>query len=192
MENIIIKRKTFENIIKVGENTFIGTLKDKKYFIRLFNDIDQLDDHIYNVKRLSSCGINVPKIIRVDKKSLSAAFEYIEGINMLDLLVKDIPSEEQYKAIFLLAWYAKGSKMSLSFKPDNFIYKDNKMYYLSTKISVYNQNNDFTHTDIRLWFPTKELAAYALKLNKDIKDIQIGDEYKTNKKIVLTTCQYYR
>jgi len=82
--------------------------------------------------------------------------------------------------------------MILNFKPENWIIVNGSLRYLRYDFDVYSKDKDFTQTDIRLWFITKELLAHAKECGYEIDKSRLKDEYLTNKHIVLVTCKHYQ
>jgi len=191
-EIIEIKRKEFSVLEKMGEHSFKVERKGNIYFLKKYENKNELNDFIEKQRRLKITAIDIPKVILFDKDKLISVVEFIEGDNIFDLLVKeDITDEEIYKRIFLDEWYARREKLHIDLKPENFIYTGKKLVYLPYEYSKYDPNYNFMNTDLRLWFPTKELSKYVKSKGLQFDDKRVGNEYATNKQMALMTVKYY-
>lgn len=195
METIIIKRKEFEILEKLGERSYKLTRKGKTYFAKSFEPkSDEYNDYLYSATRLKSSLVLSPRIYLADKKTGYVVSDYIEGQTVLDYLVNNEPSDDDliYRQIFVATHLARVNGMVLDCKPDSWVIKNNDLYYMAHYFGFYSKASDFTQTDIRLWFITKELVAYAKEKGFEINKSRLKDEFLTNKHIVLVTCKYYQ
>ncbi len=117
---------------------------------------------------------------------------FIEGPTMLDELLKgEITNEEIYRFLFQDEWYMKREKLKIDFRPENFKFTGKKLVYLPFEVTNRDPNYNFSMTDLRLWFHTKEFAEYVRGKGFTFEDSKIGNEYATNKQIALYTVKYY-
>ena len=195
MENVTIKRKTFELISPMGENSWKASKDGQFYFIKKFEvKSNEYFDYLYAANRIKSSLVLAPRVILKDKKSGYVVTNFLQGQTVLDYLCENDPSEDDliYKQIFQQAHLAKMNGLALDFKPENWLITDKGLALCKIWFQIYNKNLDFTQTDIRLWFLTKDLAKYAREHGRHFNVNRLKDEYITNKNIVLTTCKYYQ
>lgn len=190
MEKILIGHKEYSAIDEISENCLIVERKSKQYFLRKLHDEAKMQ--IYCAKRLSNSGINVPKVIKVDKKRQFLLTEFIHGENLTQILSQRDMSDEMYESLFINQYMAKRNSMTLDYLPENFIWNGKKLVYVALFYKKFDRSEDLADKYIRLYFNTHELSEY-LKNNGILYDkTRIKDQYITNKQIVLTTCKFYR
>lgn len=192
VETIVIKRKEFEILERLGNRSFKISRKGKTYFLKNYEgDRDGFDRFVRNQHRFSTSSVPTPKVYMYDKNALIAIVDFIEGEKIVDMLIKDELPEHIYEEIFKLDWFARNDKMLLDFKPDNFIFNGKKLIYLPFRFATYKQEDAFATNDIKLWFYTKAFMQYLKSIGKPIDESRIRNEYAVNKEIALTVCKYY-
>ena len=192
-EIIEIKRKEFEVLEKLGEHSFKVERKGKIYFLKKYENKDSFNAFVEQYRRLKITAIDIPKCYLFDKNLLISVVDYIEGTTMLEDIVKEnISNEEIYRLLFLAEWYMKREKLQIDFSLENFKFTGTKLIYLPYKLYKRAPNYDFCTTDLRLWFATKQQAAYVKSKGFDYDDARVGNEYASNKQIALMTVKYYR
>lgn len=192
MDTFIIKRKKYEVLETIKENCYKLSFKGKMYFAKRFNDVkNELKNYVKELKFLASCGLNIPKVLVIDKKSGFVLTQYIQGENPLDALVKGPLNEKFYQCIFSIAFRAKLERININFSPENFLLSGDKMYYMSRESHTYVESENFINKYVRLWFYTPELIELlkSKELPVDISRLKV--DYAINKEIVLTTVKFY-
>ncbi|MCQ2815254.1 MAG: hypothetical protein MJ227_03075 [Bacilli bacterium] len=193
METLLIKRKNYEILEKMGERTYKVTRNGKIFFARYFPNKDsELADFVYIGKRLNASGVFIPKIRVVDKKSQYILMDFIEGPSVMEELIKGDLPESYYEQIYLTAWYAKANGIILSFKPEHFKKVGEKLCYLAFVFHKYEQKNDFTQHSVYLWFYTKDFINYLSEKGIKGNESRLKASYETTKQIALIACKYYR
>ena len=191
-EIIEIKRKEFEVLEKLGEHSFKVQRKDKIYFLKKYDNKESFNKFVEQYRRLKITALDIPKCYLFDKNLLISVVDFIEGDNIFEILLKEeIKNEDIYKLLFLDEWYMRREKLRIDFRPDNFIFNGKKLYYLPYSFGKFEPNYDFNMNDLRLWFITKQFAAYAKSKGFEFDDSRVGNEYATNKQIALMAVKYY-
>ena len=191
-EIIEIKRKEFVVLEKMGERSFKVERKGKIYFLKKYSSKQELQEFVDWQHKLRFTAIDLPKVYLFDKNQLISVVDFIEGESVLDLMLKeDIQDEELYKLLFLTEWYARREKAKLDYAPENFKYVGKKLFYLAFKNERLGSDYNFSMSDLRLWFPTKQFASYVRSKGLEFDDKRTGDEYAVNKQIALMTVKYY-
>ena len=161
-EIIEIKRKQFEVLQPMGEHSFKVTRNGKIFFLKKYSSRDEFKKFVDQQHRLKITAIDIPKVYMFDKNLMISVVEFIEGEIMLESLAKgDIEDENILKLLFLDEWYMRREKLRIDLRPHNFIYTGKKLVYLPYSFENPDPKYNFTMTDLRLWFPTKEFKAYA-------------------------------
>ena len=191
-EIIEIKRKEFEVLEKLGEHSFKVQRKDKIYFLKKYDNTESFNKFVEQYRKLKITALDIPKCYLFDKNLLISVVDFIEGDNIFEILLKEeIKNEDIYKLLFLDEWYMRREKLRIDFHPDNFIFNGKKLYYLPYSFGKFEPNYDFNMNDLRLWFITKQFAAYAKSKGFEFDDSRVGNEYATNKQIALMAVKYY-
>ena len=191
-ETINIKRKEFVVIEKMGERSFKVERKGKIFFLKKYDRRDELEEFIKNFRRLKITALETPKVYMFDKDQLISVVDFIEGDNVLDLLLKNDSLDELiYKSILADEWYMRREKLKIDFAPNNFKFNGKKLVYLPFKTLPFEQGYNFAMKEFRLWFYTKEFSKYVKSLGYSFDDSKIGNEYATNKQMALMAVKYY-
>ena len=191
-EVIEIKRKEFTILEHLGEHSFKVERKGKIYFLKKYPNRDSFEQFVKNYRRLKITALNVPKLYLFDKNQLISVVDFIEGPTMLDELLKaDITNEDIYKLLLQQEWCMRREKIRIDFAPENFKFDGKKLFYLPFIMGSFESNYNFTMGDFRLWFPTKQFAAYVRSKGLEYDDKRTGNEYAVNKQIALIAVKYY-
>lgn len=191
-EIISIKRKEFEVLEHLGEHSFKVERRGKIFFLKKYTNKDSFNQFVKNSHRLKITAIETPKMYMFDKDQMISVVDFIEGENMLQLMVKEeITNEDIYKMLFQDEWYGRREKVRLDFRPENFVFNGKKLYYLPFTFTDFETDYNFHMKDLHLWFPSKELAEHARKMGYEFDEKRIGNEYAINKAIALMTVKYH-
>ena len=192
METIVIKRKKFTILEQLGERSYKVERKGKVFFLKKFeNRKEEFQVFLKAAHRFSITAIATPKIYLYDKNAYVVVMQYVEGDNILDILVeKDLP-EEILEEVFTINYYAKFEKMVLNHHPDEYKYDGKKLYYLPFEFREFKDKDTFATDGIKLWFYTKELVNYLKEKGLPYDEKRIGNEFARNKEMALMAVKYY-
>ena len=197
MEELKLKHKKYEVLEDLGSFDLYDALrlvrKNKKYTYKKYKSIAGYNDEMDRYTQLVKAGIRVPKIIDKDKKTLEVIFDYLEGERCDSLLVKndfELP-EIYYERLFIVYRFCRFSKIELNYLPENFVLKNDLLYYDS--LDIYNQNSKINLENYGLHFWIKSAKAYEHleKLGYKFEKKQILKKGEANKKIVLLSIKYW-
>ena len=192
-EEIEIKRKVYTVVEQLGDRSFKVERKGQFFFLKKFGDDKEGFENFVDCEhRLRVSGVTNPKCYLYDKKLRMAIIEFIEGENCFEILKLAPLPEPIIEMMFKAFWYARNDRLELDMKPDNFVYANNKLYYMPFKYQKFVSNDNFVQRDIRLWFFTKEFVKYCHDKGVDVDQSQLKSDYETNKNIALMTVKYYR
>lgn len=192
-EVIEIKRKEFEVIEKIGARSYKVERKGKIYFLKKFEgDKEGFETTIKNQEIIKNCGITVPKIYLWDKNSMIFVTDYIEGKNCFDELCEKDLDEGVIECIFNTYWYCKKNRYAVDFDPSNFIYNNDKLYYIPFKVSNFDSKRDFLTRDLPFWFFTKDFVNFARSKKVDVDTNRLLSDFEINKIMTLMSIKYYR
>ena len=192
MENIVIKRKEFTILEKLGDRSYKVERKGKLFFLKKFEgQKEEFNAFVKAAHRFSITAINTPKIYLYDKNNYIVVMQYVEGDNMLDLLIQSDLKEELIAMVFEINYLAKIEKMAINFYPDQFKYDGKKMYYLPFTYHEFKGQDMFPQEGIKYWFYTKELVEYLKQKGLPYDEKRIGNTYQRNKEMALMAIKYY-
>ena len=192
VETVVIKRKEFEIVERLGNRSFKVSRKGKLYFLKNYEgDQNGFDRFVKNQHKFFTSSVPTPKVYMYDKISLVAIVDFIEGESVTEMLMKEDLPDYIYEEIFKLDYFARNDKMLLDFKPCNFKWDGKKLVYLPFRHANYKQEDSFATTSINLWFYSKHFVQYLKQNGLPVDESRLGNEYATNKEIALTVCKYY-
>lgn len=194
-EAILLKHKIYKVIDKIEENEdyllFKVNYKEEIFALIAFKNVEVYSSYVKNYKTLKESGINLPKLKKNDKEHYSLLLEYLEGTKLSDLLLRDKELDELIiKALFDINSYAKFNNIYLSYLPENFIYSNNKLYYLSTSYVKLENKTRFIDEGIIYFLPTKEGIEHLKTLDSEYKNTPL-EKGELSKQIVLLSIKYW-
>lgn len=193
MEIIEVKKKSYKVVEEVNSYTFLVSDDDKEYLVYNFDqNIDGFKDFKFANKRLKASNVTIPAVYVIDKKNHRFLVEYIKGDTVFDTLTKQDLDEKIIELCFNQNYRARINRMRLDFDPHNFIYQNDKLYYLPFTFTEYRREEDFTQKELRLWFYTNDFKDLLISKGLPIDKNRLKNEYERNKEIVLTVVKYFK
>lgn len=159
----IIKFKNKDYLIKkkLSNNKLLVTYKNKDFIIVPFDTYMAFSNYVDNKKRLKKNKVEMPKIIKKDKKALLVLEQYIEGESLLKVIAENRLDEKKYEELFRIYRNNRFAKIALSLKPENFIQHKKYFYYISEEIAPIKNVVAFERSDdILLWMNTENQKRY--------------------------------
>ena len=192
VEVINIKRKEFEVLAHLGEHSFKVQRHGKIFFLKKYTDKNKFNEFVKNSHRLKITAIDIPKVYMFEKDQMISVVEFIEGENMMEYLSKqNIDNEGIYNLLFNDEYYGRREKLRIDFHPENFVFTGRRLVYLPYSFTSFEADYNFNMRDVRLWFPTKELAEYIKSKGLSFDDARASNEYAANKQIALMVVKYH-
>ena len=193
MEEIVIKKQTYQIEEELNSVTYLVNKDNKKYIAYDFStNFNGFDDFRFAMKRLKNCGLTLPEVIIVDKKNYRFLVEYIDGPTVEEMLVEKDLEESIIEQAFILNYKARINGIRLDFNPRKFRYRDGKLYYIPFTFTSYIRDEDFSQKEIRYWFYTNDFVEYCIEHGIRVDKSRLLGEYERNKQIVLTVVKYFR
>lgn len=189
---LVVKKKSYEVVEDVNEYLAVVESEGKKYVVYHFADKNNFDNFKFAAKRLKSCGLAMPEVYDIDKKNFTALVEYIDGISPFDKLREEDLPEAIIEQLFNLNYRSRVNRIRLDFDPENFIIRDNTLYYMPFTFSEYRRETDFTQKEIYLWYYTNEFVAVLKQRGLPIQKDRLINSFDRNKQIVLQVVKYFR
>ena len=193
MNSIIIKRRDFEIIEIIKNNSFKCTYKNKVYFVKKYDlEKSETKSRFNDALKLHRSSVNTAKLLLVDKKQGFLAFEWLDGTLVSDYILDHDFDENIYRQIFLNSYMARAMKLNLDYSLNQWMMVGSKLYYVSDFCEDYHPENDFTKKQLRLWFLSKDLNKFYENTGVLFDKNRIKDDFTVNKEMVLMTCKFYQ
>ena len=193
METLTIKRTEYQILSLLYEDEdrkiYLANYKGKKYSISIYKRNFPL--FFNKIKRIQKCGIPTPKIVANSKPEGILVREYFEGPNVFEEIAKGPLSDNYYKELFLIYRFCRFSQINLNYLPENFIMRNNKLYYISDDIYDYEVKHNLENWGIYYWFYGEELVNRLRSNGYKIDNSRILSKAEETKKITLTGITYW-
>lgn len=192
-DNVLIvknKKFTIENVKASHDEhvTYIATWSGRTYLIRVFKF--GFEKAMADYKVLKHAGINMAKICFHDDDAKIIVFDYFPEEDCLTALHRAPLSDLYFESLFSLYRFARFSKVSLDWEPQNFMLRGNQMFYLPTKWAPLNEENKLELAGLKYWFRGQDGISIMKKKNLDVSKIEVLSTGQVNKEIVLKTLQF--
>ena len=192
-EVIIVKGKRFVPTSVKAEHrehtTYIATWSNRIYLVRTYNM--NYEKALADYKELKHAGINMAKMDFHDDERKIIAFDYFPEKDALERLSEGPLPEEYFAALFSLYRFARFSKISLSWEPQNFMLRGSQMFYLPTKWSRLTDENRFEKEGLFSWFWGKEGVELLKRKGYDVSGKRVMTEVEVNKAATLMAVRYW-
>lgn len=193
MDTIQIKKEQYEVIERINSYQLRVKKDDKEYLAYDFTENREgFFDFKFANKRLKACGLAIPQVYALDKKTFRALVEDVKGPTVFDELCDHDLDEKIIEQAFIMNYKARTNRIRLDFDPRKFVLRDDKVYYMPFTFTNYVREEDFTQKELRLWFYTNEFKNLLIELGLPVDKSRLKNEYERNKEIVLLVVKYFR
>lgn len=190
MEQIKIGFKTYSLTWEIQNEHRIVIHKDKKYEYIHFDELEEYKRYIEVYNSLNKHGITIPKIVSKSKKELIIIRQYIDKENCLIDLSKNELEEKAIELLFNMYRFARLYKFDLDYHPDNYCYKDGKLYYLLNEMYKKDPKHSLEEEGLFYWINSSTLNNYLIDHNLP-KLEHVLSKAEANKKVVLLGVKYW-
>lgn len=191
MEKLIVSKKEYEIISLLKEDEFHKSYKcvraNKLFFIKKFNDVSSFKASLVNHKTLKKYGINIPKVLKVDKKNMAIISKFVDGETALVMIAKEELPDVVCEQLFSIYRFARFSEIELDYHPENYIFDGKELFYVSEHFEPKNINKNLENFGIFFWFYGEQCAAHLKEHDLPVDKERILSKGEMNKKIVLTS-----
>lgn len=188
---IVVKRKKYEIVKELDETSSLLARKNKLFKLAKYDE-NSFKDFLNYYSRVAHSGINVFKVVAIDKKDRYVLTKYLEGELVLNLLIKGDLSEDIYQQIFNASWYGKMGQLKFNFSPDKWLLVGSKLYYSIYEAKPYTKEDDFIKGDANLWFYTKNFVEYLKELGLHADESRLKSEYDTTLEMLKMATKFYK
>ena len=143
-----------------------------KELIKKIDDEGQLeiDKELYSYGRLESLGIYTPKMVGYNREENIVIKEYLEGKDLLGLIRDEKLSKDNFLELLKYAELLNSDNLNIDYFPNNFIMKDNKLFYINYKVFPYTEELNLRNWGIYYWLNSSGVKQY----------METGDESTIN------------
>ena len=117
---------------------------------------NKIECEINDYQRLLNTGINIPKMIDVDKENEIIIKEFIDGSRIDELVLNDQMDEKYLNQVKEMCKILYSLDLNIDYYPTNFIVQDEKLYYIDYECNKYSEEWDFEHWGIKFWSKTED------------------------------------
>ena len=189
--NELTKQKEVYSLVRelnrVNNGIFYLYAKENNKVVikELINKIDdegqfEIDKELYSYERLESLGIYIPKMIGYNREENIVIKEYLEGKDLLGLIRDEKLSMDKFLELLKYSELLNSDNLNIDYFPNNFIMKDEKLFYINYKVFPYTEELNLRNWGIYYWINSLGIRQY----------METGDEKSINvegKKIPVIT-----
>ena len=112
---------------------------------------NKIEAELNDYQTILKTGINIPKMIDVDKKEERILKEYIEGPMISELVNEDKMKDTYYEQVLKIQELCKKAGINVDYYPTNFIVKDDILYYIDYECNKYDPKWDYDNWGSQYW-----------------------------------------
>lgn len=112
---------------------------------------NKIEAEINDYQTILQTGINIPRMIDVDKKNERIVKEYVEG-PMISELVEEGKLDPTYiEQVLTMQELCKKQGINIDYYPTNFIVNNGKIYYIDYECNKYDPKWDYDNWGKQYW-----------------------------------------
>lgn len=164
---------------KSGYSYLISDEENKNYVLKEIHEEpcayydfqnDKVEAEINAYKNLKKLNIKMPELIEWNIEKRYLIKEFIDGKTVAEKVAEGKLSEDVFERIFGILDVVYVNKWNLDYFPNNFVVKDNELYYIDYEYNEYSDEWNFENWGIYYWLNTKGMKHY----------LETGDHSKIN------------
>lgn len=121
---------------------------------------NKIEAEIYDYKRLSEIGINIPEMLDVDVENERILKEYIDGDTIFDMVKNDVDVSDYIIQLKEMCRKLYPANTNIDYFPTNFVVQNGIMYYIDFECNDYMDEWNFENWGIKYWSKTPEFLQY--------------------------------
>jgi len=129
---------------------------------------EALDFEIISYERLIESGVPTPQLIGFNRESYIMAKEYIDGPVMINFVAENKVNDTIYQLRFEMQNKLKNNDYHIDYYPANFVFSENKIFYIDYETHIYNAEWDFINWGIFYWLNTEGIKQFLIKENHSL------------------------
>ena len=112
---------------------------------------NKIEAELNDYQTLLKTGINMPRMIDVDKKEERIIKEYIDGLMISELVEKGELNPIYIEQVLKMQELCKKQGINIDYYPTNFIVNNEKIYYIDFECNKYDPKWDYDHWGKQYW-----------------------------------------
>lgn len=152
---------------KVNNGQFyLYSFEGKKVVIKeLVSKVDEdgqieINKELYSYERLELLGIRIPKLLGYNYQENIMIKEYLEGKDLLGMIRDKKLTKENYIELLKYGERVNSDNLNIDYFPNNFILKEEKLYYVNYKVFPYTENLNLRNWGIYYWINSEGIREY--------------------------------
>lgn len=120
----------------------------------------EINKELYSYERLESLGIYIPKLIGYNYQENIVIKEYLEGKDLLGLIRDKKITKGTYMDLLKYGEQVNSDNLNIDYFPNNFILKEEKLYYVNYKVFPYTDELNLRNWGIYYWLNNDGIKEY--------------------------------
>ena len=116
---------------------------------------NKIEAERYDYTRLCDAKIRIPKMLDIDIENERIIKEYIDGPTAMELRECNAITDEHISMVREMAKVAKEHGLNIDYYPTNFVYCEEKLYYIDYECNPYDEKWSFDRWGIEHWTERK-------------------------------------
>ncbi|MGL1958946.1 MAG: serine/threonine-protein kinase [Colwellia sp.] len=125
-----------------------------------FGDVNKVELEVSAYKTLENIGIKIPKLLDSNIANNYLVKEYIEGDLITELIIEDSLPKLCIEQVCYMSEILKSLDLNIDYFPDNFVLRNNILYYIDYEHNQYNKEWDLANWGLFYWANTRGMKAY--------------------------------
>ena len=112
---------------------------------------NKIEAEINHYQTILKTGINIPRMIDVDKKNERIIKEYVEGPMISELIEEGKLDPTYIEQVLTMQELCKKQGINIDYYPTNFIVNNGKIYYIDYECNKYDPKWDYDNWGKQYW-----------------------------------------
>ena len=112
---------------------------------------NKIEAEINDYQTILKTGINIPRMIDVDKKNERIIKEYVEGPMISELIEEGKLDPTYIEQVLTMQELCKKQGINIDYYPTNFIVNNGKIYYIDYECNKYDPKWDYDNWGKQYW-----------------------------------------
>lgn len=121
---------------------------------------NKIEAELHDYERLKKIGIQMPKLIDVDRGQERILKEYIAGDTIYQLVLQDKVESDYVEQVRKMCTLLYQANTNIDYFPTNFVVQNGELYYIDYECNDYMDEWNFENWGIKYWSKTPEFLQY--------------------------------
>lgn len=136
---------------------------------------DKFASELHDYETLRRIGLPMPALLGCDRTAERIVKEYVPGPTVFTLVEQDALTPEARRQLEVMCRVLYANGLNIDYFPTNFIWCDNKLYYIDYECNAYDAAWDFANWGCRYWARTPEFLEHAARLHEEAVKLGLDD-----------------